>query len=100
MCTLGVLAVGRPQPRPEGQVEMYVRRVRTTTESEIKRKIETDRGVGRCRSRKKMEEVVRGGQKWSEVVRSGQKRSEIEILDYVFQREYCTWSAVLTFSLK
>ena len=37
--------------------------------SDIKRKIEIDRGVGGCRSRKKLEEVV-SGQKWTEVVRN------------------------------
>ena len=58
-------------------------------ESEIKRKIETDRGVSNSRSRKKLKEFGRNGQKWSEVVRSGQKWSRINAkLDLIFQREY------------
>ena len=58
--------------------------------SETKRKIETDRGVGRCRSRKKLEEVVRGGHNKvvTQVVTSGHKWSEMTKLDFVFQREY------------
>ena len=44
--------------------------------SEIKRKIETDRGVGGCRSGEQLEAVDRSDQKWSEVDRSGQKWSE------------------------
>ena len=53
----------------------------------IKAKVETDRGVGDCRSRKKLvdvdrtqkwSEVVRSGQKWSGVVRSGQEWTEVD----------------------
>ena len=46
--------------------------------SEVKRKIETDRGVGSCRYEKKLEEVDRSGQKWS----------EMKILDFIFHQEY------------
>ena len=44
----------------------------------MKRKIETNRGVGSCRCRKQLEEVDRSGQKWT----------EMEIMDLSFQREY------------
>ena len=43
-----------------------------------RKKIETDRGVGRCASRKKLEEVDRSG-------KSGNKRVIMKILDYISQ---------------
>ena len=46
--------------------------------------METDRGVGGCRSGKQWEEVDRSGQKWTEVDRSGQKWKEMKLLDFIF----------------
>ena len=40
--------------------------------------METDRGVGRSRCRKRLKEADRSGQKWS----------EMRILDFIFQQEY------------
>ena len=44
--------------------------------SEMERKIETDRGVGSCRCRKKLKDVDRSGQKGTEPDRNGQKGTE------------------------
>ena len=55
----------------------------------LSRKIETDRRVGHCRSKKESEEV---GQKWTEVDRSGKTWEETKlptlVLDFIFQLQY------------